>query len=211
MGVLNNILGGIGGGNLLNMALGVAGMAFPPLGIGLSLMNMFAPVLGQALQGGLQQLCQQGGMPKFVADMVGELLQQVVQQFQQQCQGQEGWNPECDQHMQQQGAGGDMQDFANDFNKSFVDNALHCIGDKKHKGASSWLEALAQALGQSLDQQAQKIQDLSSQITDQNAKDKPSTMTELQTASQRMSFMMSAADQIIKTLGEALGTMARKQ
>jgi flagellar hook-basal body complex protein FliE len=54
------------------------------------------------------------------------------------------------------------------------------------------------------------VEDLSSTITDKNAKDKPSTMLELQTASQRMSFMMQAADQVVKTLGEALSTAARK-
>ena len=34
--------------------------------------------------------------------------------------------------------------------------------------------------------------------------------TDLQAASQRMSFMMSAADQVLKTLGEGLGALARK-
>ena len=82
------------------------------------------------------------------------------------------------------------------------------LKDKSTPG--SWFEAMADAWGQALDKQAGEIEKLSGQITNDNAKDKPSTMTELQTASQRMSFMMSAADQVLKTLGEALKEMARK-
>ncbi|HEV8313960.1 MAG TPA: hypothetical protein VGQ23_12900 [Burkholderiaceae bacterium] len=145
-------------------------------------------------------------MPKFIAQEVSDMLKQVLPGLLKES------DPACDQHVQDQ-AGGAVKDFASDFLKDIVNFAAqHMGGEKaKGKGGGSWFEALAQALGESLDKQADKIQKLSSQITDDNAKDKPSTMTQLQSESQRMSFMMSAADQVLKTLGEALSTMARKQ
>jgi hypothetical protein len=54
------------------------------------------------------------------------------------------------------------------------------------------------------------VSDLAGQITDSNANDKPSTMTQLTTESQRLSFMMNSVDQTIKTIGESLSTAARK-
>jgi hypothetical protein len=95
--------------------------------------------------------------------------------------------------------------------QSLIDNAVQMtVNGKKKKGAGSWYEALAQALGQALDAQAAKVEALASQITDANAKDKPSTLTQLQSESQRLSFMMNTVDQILKTIGEALAAIAKK-
>jgi hypothetical protein len=94
--------------------------------------------------------------------------------------------------------------------QDIVNQTLAAEHGKKAKGAASWLEALAEALGAALDKQAAKVSDLAGQITDSNANDKPSTMTQLTTESQRLSFMMNSVDQTIKTIGESLSTAARK-
>jgi hypothetical protein len=203
MSVLNNLLGG---GNIMGLALNIAGMAYPPLGIGMSLMNMFGPMLGQAVNGAMSQLCQEAGMPKFIADMVGDLAQQAITQMQQQNPS----DPQCDQHVQDQW-GGEMNDFASQFCKGIVDDAINNMSHKPNRGAQSWFEAVASALGNALNAQADKVNQLSQAVEGKNSTDDPKAFTDLQAASQRMSFMMSAADQVIKTLGEALGTMARKQ
>jgi len=200
-GALNSIFGG---GGILGAALNVASMFFPPLAIATSLQNLLTQAIGQAVTQAVQQLTQEAGLPKFIAQEINSMVKDAVSQLTQQS------DPNCDDQVQQQ-TGDAFQDFANDFCKDLVNYAAQNMGGSKSKGGGSWFEALAQALGQALDKQAQKIQDLSSQVTDSNAKDKPSTMTQLQSESQRMSFMMSAADQVLKTLGEALSTMARKQ
>jgi len=202
-GALNSIFGG---GNILNLALNVASIAFPPAAIANSVANLLTQAIGQAVGQAVQQLAQSAGMPKFIAKEVMDMLKEVLPGLQQPS------DPGCDQQVQDQ-SGGAFSDFANDFCKDIVNYAAQNMGGEKAKGkgGGSWFEALAQALGQSLDKQADKIKDLSSQVTDANAKDKPSTMTQLQSESQRMSFMMSAADQVLKTLGEALSSMARKQ
>jgi hypothetical protein len=69
---------------------------------------------------------------------------------------------------------------------------------------ASWFEAIANALGNALNKQAEKIKALSSQITDANASDKPKTMTDLNAASQKMAFMTQSATEVIQTVGKAL-------
>jgi hypothetical protein len=69
---------------------------------------------------------------------------------------------------------------------------------------ASWFEAIANALGNALNKQADKIKALSSQITDANASDKPKTMTDLNAASQKMAFMTQSATEVIQTIGKAL-------
>lgn len=200
-GALNQVFGG----GLVGAALNVASMAFPPLAIANAVSNVLTQVIGQAVGEAAQGLAQNFGMPKFIAQEIGELVKKVVDQMQKQTE------PGCEEHVKNE-SGGAFDDFKSDFVKDLINNGVENMkGSDKKKGAGSWYEALAQALGQALDKQAANIEKLSGEMTDANAKDKPSTMTELQTASQRMSFMMSAADQVLKTLGEALSTMARKQ
>lgn len=69
---------------------------------------------------------------------------------------------------------------------------------------ASWFEAIANALGNALNKQADKIKALSSTITDANASDKPKTMTDLNAASQKMAFMTQSATEVIQTIGKAL-------
>ncbi|WP_124543882.1 hypothetical protein [Piscinibacter terrae] len=200
-GALNSVFGG---GNIFGALLSVASIAFPPLALAGGLSNLLTTAIGEAVKMAATTLAQEFGMPKFLTSLIGQVVDSVVGQLTKQS------DPAVDSHLKET-AGSAVDDFKNDLSKSIVDNAVQNIKSTKKKGSGSWLEALAEALGKALDAQAAKVQQLSSEITDQNAKDKPSTMTELQTASQRLSFMMNSADQAIKTIGEALSTAARKQ
>jgi len=199
-GALKSVFGGSGG--IFGAVLGVASMFFPPLAVAGSLSNLLTSAIGQAVNMAVSQLVQQG-MPKFLAGIVSELVDKAVSSVQKES------TPEVDQHVQEN-AGSAIQSFRDNLASEIVNSTIQAKGKSDKKGSGSWLEALAKALGAALDAQAKTVEDLSSTITDKNAKDKPSTMLELQTASQRMSFMMQAADQVVKTLGEALSTAARK-
>lgn len=74
-------------------------------------------------------------------------------------------------------------------------------------GGKSWIMALARALGEKLDAKAEEVSALADQITD----DKPSITAKFGAASQEFNVMMSAATTAIKTIGEALATMAKRQ
>jgi len=189
-------------------ALNVATMAFPPLAIANSAANLLQGAVGQAIGGALQQLCQTAGMPKFIAQEVQNLVKGVLDQLGKPSE------PECDHHVK-----GQMGDTLKDLIKGIMDNIVKTAteemegGGKGKKGAGSWYEALAKALGQALDKQAAKIEELSDKVQgmgDSKESDKASVMTDLQAASQKMSFMMNAANDVLKTIGQALGTMASK-
>ncbi|MEP7280394.1 MAG: hypothetical protein ABI696_00335 [Rubrivivax sp.] len=74
---------------------------------------------------------------------------------------------------------------------------------------TAWFEAMAQAWGQALDNQAGLIQQKSDAIA--GGDDTPSAVTELTTESLRMSFLANSSHTSISTVGQALETMARKQ
>jgi type III secretion apparatus needle protein len=73
--------------------------------------------------------------------------------------------------------------------------------------APGWLRAIAQALGDQLNELAEEMEEKADAID----KEDPKTMVEFQTVSQQFSMLMNTASTAIKTLGEALAGMARKQ
>jgi hypothetical protein len=74
----------------------------------------------------------------------------------------------------------------------------------------SWFEAMAQAWGQALDQQASVIQQDSDAINNGGG-DSPSAITTLTAESLKMSFLSDNSHTSLTSIGEALDTMARKQ
>lgn len=82
-------------------------------------------------------------------------------------------------------------------------------GNNSARDEKSWFEALSEAWGDTLDQQADKLIALSEQIGP-DGNDKPSILAELSAESQRMGFMSNAQSTSVNSVGEALKTMARK-
>jgi len=76
------------------------------------------------------------------------------------------------------------------------------------KGSGQWFEALSQAWGQTLDQQASTIETMSNGIG--AGTDSPSQITKLTAESMRMSFLANSSSTSIDSVGKALETMARK-
>jgi hypothetical protein len=73
----------------------------------------------------------------------------------------------------------------------------------------SWYEAMSKAWGDSLNNQAAKITELSNQVG-ANGKDDPASITLLTTESLRMQFLSNSASTTIKSVGQALEALARK-
>jgi len=74
-------------------------------------------------------------------------------------------------------------------------------------GGEGWLEALAKALGDKLNQAADNLKNAAGSV---NA-DNPGQTTELSAKAQEFSQFMDAVNNVIKTVGEAMDSMARKQ
>lgn len=76
-----------------------------------------------------------------------------------------------------------------------------------NSGGEGWLEALAKALGDKLNQAADSLKNAAGSV---NA-DNPGQTTELSAKAQEFAQFMDAVNNVIKTMGEALDSMARKQ
>ncbi|MEY4561537.1 MAG: hypothetical protein RLZZ618_814 [Pseudomonadota bacterium] len=73
---------------------------------------------------------------------------------------------------------------------------------------SNWFEAMAEAWGQALDQQADKIQTIAGKIS--GGDDQPATVTQLTAESLKMGFLSNSSHTALTSVGSALETMARK-
>lgn len=74
----------------------------------------------------------------------------------------------------------------------------------------SWYEAMAQAWGQSLNNQAQVITQLSNEIGNSGS-DQPAQITQLTAESMRFSFMATNASTATTSVGDGLESLGRKQ
>src|SRR2546423_13962686 len=122
---LNSVFGG---GNILGAALSIAGIAFPPLGIATSLAGMVTQAVGGAVNQAAQQLVKDCGMPKFVADIVGKVVDQALGQLKQ------ATDPRCDDR-----CGGDkgVENTLHDFVQGLVkDLGSKCKGEIQNEGKS---------------------------------------------------------------------------
>lgn len=75
---------------------------------------------------------------------------------------------------------------------------------------TSWFEAMARAWGDELDEQTDKIIDLSDKLTNSGDAATPGTSTEFQAATATLNFLSQAANNSVKTAGKAIETLARK-
>jgi hypothetical protein len=82
-------------------------------------------------------------------------------------------------------------------------------GGSDNTGSGTWFEALARSWGQTLDNQAQRIETMSDNIGNMGT-DSPADVTKLTAESLRMSFLSQSSSSSIDSVGKALETMARK-
>ena len=73
----------------------------------------------------------------------------------------------------------------------------------------NWFEAMAEAWGEALDNQANRITDAAAQLQDGN--DTPSQITTVTAEALRMQFLSNSSHTALTSMGSALETMARKQ
>ena len=200
---------------LENVAMTALEAEFAPLEIAQSVANLATQALGQAFQSAMSQL-QQAGMPNFLANDIQKLLNQVMQQLTNPS------NPSTDQYVNQQ-AGGQINNLAQSFVSQILQQILQNAqssngsggtngssgsnGSTPSGGSGSWLEALAKALGDKLNQKAQQLQQEGNN-TDGST---PGQMTQLQADTQLFTLMMNAFNNLIKSFGEGLAKMADKQ
>jgi hypothetical protein len=233
--MIMSLFGGIGkalgGGGIFGSLMNIASMMFPPLAIANSLANLVTQAVGGALKNAADILMKESGMPKFLADGIKDMADNVTGQQQSES------SPDVDAYAKQE-AGDSVQKFQDELTNQMVESARKHMEEtedskdsasgsgtgrsKGKQGASSWLAAMAKAMGEVLGKQASKMVGLSHDISakmnaggskeaQQKAAQQGSAMqSELQGVSQMFAMLQSAFNNTLKSLGEGLTQMARK-
>ena len=89
---------------------------------------------------------------------------------------------------------------------------------KGKKSAGSWLQAIAKAMGEAMGDRASKMVELSNKMGeaakqegDKGAKEMQSISSQFQAVSQEFNLLSNTFSTAIKSLGEGMTNMARKQ
>lgn len=88
-------------------------------------------------------------------------------------------------------------------------SALSGAGAPTTATTQSWYEAMAQAWGQAMNNQAQVITNLSDQIN--SGQDTPAQITQLTAESMRFSYLATNASTSTTSVGDGLESLGRKQ
>ncbi len=91
-----------------------------------------------------------------------------------------------------------------------ISGASAGLGSPSESDRKSWYEAMAQAWGQALNNQAQVITQLSGEIGN-GGSDQPAQITQLTAESMRFSFMATNASTATTSVGDGLESLGRKQ
>lgn len=222
-GALNSVFGG---GNIFGALLSIASIAFPPMALATSLSNMVTQAIGQALTGAVTQLVQ-NGMPRFLGEAIKQMVQGIVPNLTQPSDSQ------ADEAVQSNFQS-EMQDLTQELMESIVKGAQAIMqqdkGDgksggtsKSAKGSTSWLEAIALAMGEAAGNKAAKMVELSNKLSTLSsagggekaqqaaAKEMNAVNAQFQATAQEYNMLQTAFSTAIKAIGEGLSAMARKQ
>jgi len=77
--------------------------------------------------------------------------------------------------------------------------------------ARSWLQAIADSMSAVLDKKVADMDQMSRSLDKQGSNKSVKASTDLQVAGQEFSYLMNASSTVIKTIGEGLSGMSRKQ
>ena len=91
-----------------------------------------------------------------------------------------------------------------------ISAAASGLSSPSESDRKSWYEAMAQAWGQALNNQAQVITQLSGEIGN-GGSDQPAQITQLTAESMRFSFMATNASTATTSVGDGLESLGRKQ
>lgn len=216
-GALNSVFSGTIG-KVLNVGLEVGlQVAFPQLAIANALGNMVAGAVGDAVKGAVEQMTKEGGMPKFIGNLIKDAVSQMTQNCTAPC------DPKCGNAVQDK-VGKLFADFAKELCSEIVDafKKHKCECDKAEGGgkggSKSWFVALMKALGEVQNQQAAKVEKLSKEVSDalgagdDSAGSKQAQfdkMEEFKAEAKIQEVFANCVKSIADSIGRALGTAAQ--
>lgn len=196
----------IGGLNPVSL---MATAAFGPAGGALA--QLATQVLSQVGQQMIQQMGQRMGLPQSAIDMAQGSFTSSMGDVGGTAQN---LDEALDSFGREAGANpseiGDAQRMVNDLISKQAAEAMESDEAKEAKAGGKgggWLRALARALGQAADKAADRLEQQAKGLDNAS----PSESAEYSADAQAFGMLMNAINTAIKSVGEALNTVARKQ
>jgi hypothetical protein len=188
----------------------LATVALGPLGgIASQLVSQLASSVGQQI---LQSVGDKLGLPQSTIDMAQGAFAGSIGDFQ-------GAQLNLSEAVQQMGdfygaSPAEVGGVENQLNDMIDQIATHVADsqeakDAKATGGQSWLMALARSLGRTADKLSQEMEQMGDELG--GGGNNPSQTIEFGAKSQEFSQFFNAANTVIKSIGEALASGARKQ
>lgn len=176
--------------------------------------RMLAGAIGQQV---IQQIGQQLGLPQSVIDTaktafaaasgtqgmpssIRSAVADLAEQF--------SLSPR-QQGSLEQAARQDVRDAVNYFVNDLAEGRN--VKEAKSSGGKSWLMAIAESLGKNADKLAKEMNVMSDKLGKGSEKSQASDNLKFGAKSQEFSMFFNSANTVLKTLGEALSSGARKQ
>lgn len=216
---IGSIVGGVVGGAIGAYFGGPAGAEIGE-SIGAALGNEIQQAVGDGTKGAADDLSQNHGMPDYARAQVYDAVDREVRDHRHNVP------PEVQQAVRDQW-GSALQNFQQLFQQYLVRAVLDNMGDQDSKphgkggGGGGWLQAIAKAMGHTLGEKAAEMVHLSKEMSSlqqsgsasdaDNARQFNEDMTKFQATSQEYAILQNTFSTAIKSLGEALSGMARKQ
>ena len=232
--------GGAQGGGLLGTVGGLVGTMFGgPIGgmIGSAIGNALQGAVGDATNQAAQQLHKEDGMPKFLVDEIKKVVQEAVEGLKNKDVDPATEEAvKCEHGDKFEAFTKELTKTIVDAVRHEMKNGNgDCVeegGGKSGKGGKSsggsWMQAIAKAMGEVMGNKAKRMVELSKEIADkttesgqidkddqgakaQAAADTQKLNTEFQATGQEFNLLQTTFSTAIKTIGEGMASVARKQ
>lgn len=203
-GILKSV---INPATLMQLAMGPAGWA-----------SIAAQTIGRAIAAQvIQQLGQSLGLPQSMINLaqqaftsasggnplsIGQAVSQLAEQF--------GLSP-VEQGQLERAANNDANNMFEKLAEAFKSGKDMAEARSSRNGKGSWLQKIADAMAKVLDKKINDMDKMAQALDKQGSNKSIKASTDLQVAGQEFSYLMSASSTVIKTIGEGLSSMARKQ
>lgn len=236
---VSSVLGGGGSGGILGALGGIVGGIFGgPIGsmIGQAIGGMLQQAIGGAFNGAVDNLVKEHGMPKFLADEVKSHVGNTLGAINQGNPSQEA--REIAQERFGGAINRFEQNLTNTLT-DLISEAIVKKGTGSKTSAKGWIQAIAEAMGKALGDKAKEMVKLSDEISSlagsgaettaqmqgkkgedlaqlqskkqDQAQEFNMKMTEFQATSQEYNMLNNVFSTAIKSIGESMSSMARKQ
>ena len=169
-----------------------------------SIQNLFMETLGTALK----QVLDMSPLPDFLKDAAKSFIDEVTG-------GREDVSPEAQQAVNDSPLGEVVEEMVKEIARDAANEADENSGSGRGEGGGSWLHVLAEAIGKAQSNLGDRLMEKAEALQEQyDTEDKDaffSAQADFTATGQMFSMVSNQGSTALKTVGEGLAGMARKQ